>query len=194
MNTNDELKEKVKAILTKLGLTKTVKLAAHALADGATVYTEAEAPAVGDAVYTDEAMTAPVADGSYTLESGVTLVVAGGVIAEMVEAPTEDAEMAEMVETLSKAIETATAENATLKTEVETLKAQLAKQNETIEAKTKLAAELATKLQKIKPGSVTEKTVTEKEKESAITLRTNNKALVDEYNRALTELDKYKLN
>jgi hypothetical protein len=149
MSKNEDLKNKVKDLLTKLGLTKPVKLAAHALADGATVYTEAEAPAVGDAVYADEAMTEPVADGSYTLESGVTLVVEAGVILEMVEAPADDAEMQEMVETMSAALETATTENTNLKATVAKLQAEVAKQ-------TKLATELATKLKAVKPGSVTE--------------------------------------
>jgi len=151
----DEILKKIKDGLTKLGVIE-VKLAAHPLTDGSAIYTEAEAPAVGDGVYTDEAMTTPAPDGSYELATGVTVVVAEGVIAEMVEPAEEapaDEELAEMAEQALAAAETAQAEVATLKAQVAKLQAEKV-------ALSKEKSALVTKLAAMKPGSVTQEQTT----------------------------------
>ena len=67
------------------------KFAAITLADGTVVYSASEAPAAGDAVFSDEAMTLPVADGSYTLTDGTVITVTAGVVGEApVETPEDE--------------------------------------------------------------------------------------------------------
>jgi regulator of replication initiation timing len=147
----------IQKLLTKLSdkginLSGVIKMAAHALADGGQVYTEAEAPAVGDAVYADEALTEPVADGSYTLESGVTLVVEGGVITEIVEAvdvAKDDEEIEEVIEQMAEQI-------TELRSQVQALTTKLS-------AATAEAKNLKTKLAAIKPASVKTEKAAEKQ-------------------------------
>lgn len=102
---------KIENMIAAIG--KKVKNLNVPLKDGtiAFISTEQEEAAVGDAVFSDEAMTVPAADGSYETESGQIIEVAGGVILSILPAVmTEDLE----------ALKT---ENANLKAELEALKA-----------------------------------------------------------------------
>lgn len=85
----------------------TIKNMPMTLADGTVVY--ADNTEVGTGVFSDEAMTMPVADGTYTLEDGTSITVAGGVISEVE----------------NSAVAALKAENASLKAELETQKAEL---------------------------------------------------------------------
>jgi len=127
-----------------------VKLAEAILADGSTIFTPAEAFEVGVEIQVDidgEMQSAP--DGEYSLETGEVIVVAGGVVGEILPKPEEE----EMTETeveaqlsaiiaqgieaatkgLNEKIETLTADMATLKAEKVEVETELS------EANTKLA-------------------------------------------------------
>jgi hypothetical protein len=99
-----ELKKQIKQNMN------TQKFTEATTKDGVVIKTEAEAMVVGVDVYTeDEAGTkTPVADGSYVLENGTTVVVAQGKITEVSEA--EAALDAETTEVIQKAIEPIIAE------------------------------------------------------------------------------------
>jgi hypothetical protein len=81
-----------------------------ALADGTMIYSSADAFAEGVDVFVMDAdgNATPLADGEYTLDNGMTMVVAAGVIESMAEAMTEepmapaDAVAQEVAETYSK--------------------------------------------------------------------------------------------
>ena len=85
--------------------------------DGSKIYFEGDAVAVDTPVFSDEAMTIPVADGDIEMADGSTITVAGGLVTTIT--PAEDAEEAATVEAL-------TTENETLKGEVKALKKQVA--------------------------------------------------------------------
>lgn len=55
------------------------------LKDGSSIYYDGEL-ASGTAVFSDAELTTPLADGSYELENGDTVVVAGGTVSEITEA------------------------------------------------------------------------------------------------------------
>ena len=63
-----------------------------ALADGTMIYSSADAFAEGVEVFVMDAdgNPTPLADGEYTLDNGITIVVAAGVIESMAEAITEE--------------------------------------------------------------------------------------------------------
>ena len=72
--------------------TKIVMAAEGALADGTMIYSSADAFAEGVDVFVMDAdgNPTPLADGEYTMDNGMTIVVAAGVIESMAEAITEE--------------------------------------------------------------------------------------------------------
>ena len=89
---------------------KVVMAVEGALADGTMIYSNADAFAEGVDVFVMDAdgNPTPLADGEYTLDNGITIVVSNGVIESMAEAMTEepvapaDAVAQEVAETYSK--------------------------------------------------------------------------------------------
>ena len=89
---------------------KVVMAVEGALADGTMIYSNADAFAEGVDVFVMDAdgNPTPLADGEYTLDNGITIVVSNGVIESMAEAITEepvapaDAVAQEVAETYSK--------------------------------------------------------------------------------------------
>ena len=121
MNMISEILEKFAPALSKHGVklsveetptaesTKVEMMAEGALADGTMIYSNADAFAEGVDIFVMDAdgNPTPLADGEYTLDNGMTIVVTNGVIASMAEAITEEptAEMPveqEVAETYSK--------------------------------------------------------------------------------------------
>ena len=91
------LKERISEIFDKYSVELSVeenaevKFAVATLDSGQEIQTDAEAFAVGVAVFVvnDEGEQIPLPDGEYTLEGGAVLVVAEGAISEMKEAEAE---------------------------------------------------------------------------------------------------------
>ena len=99
------------------------------LADGMTVWVESEdGDFVGKAIYSEQGGN-PLEDGSYALEDGRTLIVAEGVITEVVEA-----EEGEDIEALKS-------ENEELKNELETLRAANEETSKALEAEKEVNAQ-----------------------------------------------------
>lgn len=91
-------------------------------ADGSTtVYFDGAAFVVGSPVFSDEAMTTPLEDGEYMLESGVTITVANGMVETVTEAQNPD-------------MAAVKAENDALKAEKEELQAKLTKAESDLQA------------------------------------------------------------
>lgn len=104
-----------KAIAAIMALTgDEVQAAESTLSDGNTIYYEGESLAVGTAVFSDAELTNPLADGSYTLESGDTITVASGSVESIEEAEEEDTADAQALQARVTELET---ENETLKAE-----------------------------------------------------------------------------
>lgn len=109
------------------------------LQDGTMVYIEAEADIVGAAIYkVDEAgAMLPMEDGSYTLEDGRSIVVAGGFIessTEPVEDNTNDINLLKNeVARLTSELEAKNSETASLQNEIETKDLALVDLTEKIE-------------------------------------------------------------
>lgn len=89
--------------------TQVVMAVEGALADGTMIYSNADAFAEGVDVFVMDAdgNPTPLADGEYTLDNGMTIVVAAGVIESMAEAITEEPSVEieveqEVAETYSK--------------------------------------------------------------------------------------------
>lgn len=100
------------------------------LADGMTVWVESEdGDFVGKAIYSEQGGE-PLEDGSYALEDGRSLIVAGGIITEIVEAESEDDE-----------VEALKAENEELKNELETLRAANEETSKALEAEKEVNAQ-----------------------------------------------------
>ncbi len=115
---------KIENMIAAIGK-KVVKNLNVPLKDGTIVFvsTEQEAAAVGDAVFSDEAMTVPAADGSYETESGQKIEVAGGVITAIEE-----------VVVITEDLEALKTENANLKAELDALKGSKAEaENKVVE-------------------------------------------------------------
>jgi hypothetical protein len=72
--------------------TKVEMMAEGALADGTMIYSNADAFAEGVEVFVMDAdgNPTPLADGEYTMDNGMTIVVAAGVIESMAEAITDE--------------------------------------------------------------------------------------------------------
>lgn len=125
-----ELKDEIKAGFSKLESLftaftkgKTVN-AAQMLADGTQIYSDTEEIAVGSKLFTDEAMTIPVADGDIVIDGGKTVTVAGGVVTAISEvvAKKTDLEIAnEKIAALEAQVAAKEAELVTAKKEVETI-------------------------------------------------------------------------
>jgi len=165
-----------------------VTLAAHSLKEGGQVYTDAEAPAVGDAIYSDAEMSAPVADGTYSLESGVTIIVAGGKIAEMVEADNMEAEAEEMVAALAQTIETLKADTVAKAAEITALKAEVAKFGKQVTELTAAKVAVELKLSAIKPDSVRNVTETTTQVNNEFKFRNAGEGYEKRFGKILTSL------
>ena len=112
----DQLIEAVNSLVKKIkGGAKNASVTAD---DGTVLYFDGDVIAVDTAVFADEAMTEPAADGSY-VEGNTTYTVAGGVVTEIAEAEAESEEMA----ALKAELETKTAELDAMKAEIAELKA-----------------------------------------------------------------------
>lgn len=119
-----------------------VKLSAEAkLEDGTVIATTADAWGAGVdiLVYDAEGKTSPAADGEYKLETGETLIVAGGVVSEI--KPIEVEEEVEMEAEISARFEALANRIAALEGQNAELSTQLASVTESkTEAETKLKA------------------------------------------------------
>ena len=94
-----------------------------------TLYYEGDTLAVDIAVFSDEAMTVPAADGTYNTNDNV-ITVANGVVASIVEqandaAKQEIADLTAKLEAANAELQAANAERETLKAELETLNAKV---------------------------------------------------------------------
>ncbi len=118
------LEKTFKETFAKIYPSKIVAMAADTK-DGKKIYTNGEI-ADGAEVFSDEAMTAPLADGSYTLADGSTITVAGGKVTA-IKAKQED----------DKAIVAMKSENEKLKLEIDTLKKNSDEFKVTMEAEIK---------------------------------------------------------
>jgi hypothetical protein len=117
MNMIQDILNKFTPMLSKHGIklsveetaTKVVMAVEGALSDGSMIYSSADAFAEGVDVFVMDAdgNPTPLADGEYTLDNGMTIVVAAGVIESMAEAITEEPSVEieveqEVAETYSK--------------------------------------------------------------------------------------------
>ena len=118
MNMIQEILNKFAPQLSKHGVklsveetaTKVVMAVEGALSDGTMIYSNADAFAEGVDVFVMDAdgNPTPLADGEYTMDNGMTIVVSNGIIESMAEAITEepvapaDAVAQEVAETYSK--------------------------------------------------------------------------------------------
>ncbi len=108
------------------------------LANGTTVYTESESPAVGDSVYSDAELTTLVADGVHDTAEGGKITTVAGIITDIVGATSNEEQP------------TDSAEVTALRNQVAKLEAQIAadkvtneaKQTETNEALTLIASNM----------------------------------------------------
>lgn len=118
-------------------------------AEGVEIYYDGEL-AEGVAVFTDEAMTAPAPDGTYTIESKVYTVVSGVVSAVAEVTAKTDLEIAnEKIAALEAELQASKQEVVNAKAEVETIKAE----KETVVAKTtELEAEFVALKEQITTG------------------------------------------
>jgi len=103
------------AALEKGAAGEAVKNLTVTLKDTTSLYVKRDdgEPAVGDEVFTDEAMTTAAADGTYELTDGSSITVASGKISEMLPA-----EASTDVDALNAEVARLTAENATLTSRV----------------------------------------------------------------------------
>jgi hypothetical protein len=104
MNMIQDILNKFSPMLSKHGIKLSVEetpvaepakvemMAEGALADGTMIYSNADAFAEGVEVFVMDAdgNPTPLADGEYTMDNGMTIVVAAGVIESMAEAITEE--------------------------------------------------------------------------------------------------------
>ena len=92
-------------------------------ADGTVMYFTKDALAVGVAVFSDEAMSTPIADGTYVVDGSDVSVVAGLVaqIETIEDAKTKMANLETENSTLKAELENLKAENATVKASNETI-------------------------------------------------------------------------
>lgn len=110
--------------------------------DTGAMYFEGETVAVGSAVFADEEMITPLADGDYTWE-GMKVVVVDGVVTELVD--TMDANK----------LENALAEIEVLKAELASKNAEITAYNETLNETKKEFSALATKMKTFEAMVVT---------------------------------------
>ncbi len=93
---NKQLKEMT---TTKIKATRTVEveMTQAILQDKTPIYTDSTDFTVGANVYTDTAMTSPIADGEYVLDDGTEIEVKNGAVADTVAESTEPADTADGV-------------------------------------------------------------------------------------------------
>lgn len=122
------------------------KMEMNTTSDGVVIYS-ADALASGVPVFSDELMSMPMADGSYLMEDGSTVVVSGGLVSEVqakVETPAAPA--AAPVASLEEQLAALTIENAELKAKVQATLAERESDNTTalnaVNALTKKIAEI----------------------------------------------------
>lgn len=151
-----------------------VKLMDAKLADGSTISTPSEEWAVGvEAVVVDaQGNSTPAADGEYLLESGETIVIAGGLVSEikpievdMKEEVEMEAEITAKVDALISRVAELEAENSAQATELASVQSKLS------ETETKLSAANAevTKLSKQAAASSVKDVKVELKKEDDLT-------------------------
>jgi hypothetical protein len=117
MNMIQDILNKFTPMLSKHGIklsveetaTKVVMAVEGALSDGSMIYSSADAFAEGVDVFVMDAdgNPTPLADGEYTMDNGMTIVVSNGIIESMAEAITEEPSVEieveqEVAETYSK--------------------------------------------------------------------------------------------
>lgn len=117
MNMIQDILNKFTPMLSKHGIklsveetaTKVVMAVEGALSDGSMIYSSADAFAEGVDVFVMDAdgNPTPLADGEYTMDNGMTIVVSNGIIESMAEAITEEPSLEieveqEVAETYSK--------------------------------------------------------------------------------------------
>ena len=135
------IKEKVDALME--GKVKAQEEEVYAqtitLEDGSTIFVESEdGDFVGKAVYNEEGGE-PLSNGSYTLEDGRALIVADGIITEIVEVGSSEDEELEALKS----------ENSELKNELETLKASLKETSTALESEKEINAQNGEQLNSI---------------------------------------------
>lgn len=136
MNKNEGLLKDIKALIDKVsGNAEPIKAMAITLEDGSTVFIDSEdGEFVGKSIFLEEGGEA-LADGDYKLEDGRSLVVADGMVSEIVEG-----EPAEPVDS---------EEVAALKAEIETLKAAALEGASALEESNKVNAEMKSSIEEI---------------------------------------------
>jgi ATP-dependent protease ClpP protease subunit len=117
------LKEGINSLLGK----QPQKAVALTLEDAGSIYIKGDTVAVGEEIFTDEALAVPAADGSVTLNDGQTLIVNDGRVTEIKEPETtvEATAGTEEVEALQK-------QNGELTALLKEVKAQLAERDKTL--------------------------------------------------------------
>ena len=127
-NTMTEIEKAIKAGFEKMeklfAANKKNKFVNVMTVEGVEIYFDGELTE-GSAVFTDEAMTAPAPDGTYTVDDKV-YTVAGGVVTAVADvvAKTEFEIANEQVAALKAELEASKAETVAAKAEVETIKAE----------------------------------------------------------------------
>lgn len=147
-NTMSEIKNEIKAGFSKLeslfasmlkGKTVDVKVD---LQDGGSVFADTDTVAVGTKLFTDEAMTTPVADGDITLADGTVVSVAAGAVVEVKAATVAKTELEianEKIAELTATIAAKEAEITAAKDEVTQIKATATEiQNEFVNLKAQI--------------------------------------------------------
>lgn len=145
MVTQDEFNKEIgglKSILSEiknLFSRKHVKNGVATLQDGSFMYFDGEAIAVGTAVFTDEAMTMPAEDGSYTASEGETIVVAGGMVTEIMpvveDTETVDSLKAKVADLEAKIATSASEKEAAIEAAVAEVKNQFKEKFASMESK-----------------------------------------------------------
>jgi len=130
----------IKSLITKVVKGEEVKAAVITLEDGSSVYIDSEdGEFVGKSIFLEEGGE-PLADGTYKLEDARELIVADGMVSEIVEGePSEDPADAEAL----------AAENEALKAEIETLKAAAIEGASALEESNKVNAEMKASIEVI---------------------------------------------
>lgn len=152
-NKMTEIEKAIKAGLEKMeklfAASRKPKFVNVMTAEGVEIYYDGEL-AEGVAVFTDEAMTAPAPDGTYTIESKVYTVVSGVVSAVAEVTAKTDLEISnEKIAALQAELEASKQEVVAAKAEVETIKAE----KDTVVAKTtELEAEFVALKEQITTG------------------------------------------
>jgi hypothetical protein len=189
------LKERISEIFDKYSVELSVeenaevKFAVATLDSGQEIQTDAEAFAVGVAVFVvnDEGEQIPLPDGEYTLEGGAVLVVAEGAVSEMKEAEAEveaeeekEEEMSEEPQEVEASSEVLTREEVAgmIAEAIEATKAEFSSQIEERDAKiTELSKQAAPAISRVKQPKKVEKVDLSK-----LTVKERVRALSNQFN------------